>query len=74
MIKNKIQQSKVEIDLTGPQGNAFFLIGTAKRFSSQLGQTKEEYKEIEADMTSADYEHLISVFEKHFGDFVVLYR
>ena len=35
-ILNKPQTRGIEIDLTGPQGNAFFLLGTAKNLARQL--------------------------------------
>jgi hypothetical protein len=61
----------VEIDLTGPDGNAFVLIGTAGRLAQQLGLDK---KKIQAEMMTGDYENLLKVFDKHFGEFVTLYR
>ena len=61
----------VEIDLTGPDGNAFYLIGTAKNLAKQLGL---DGKAIQAEMMAGDYENLINVFDKHFGEFVTLYR
>ena len=38
-IKQKLQQKvpRIEIDLTGPQGNVFVLIATAKRLARQVG-------------------------------------
>ena len=71
MIKKKVQKSTIEIDLTGPDGNAFVLMGYARNFAKQLGI---ESKPIIDDMMSGDYEHLVSVFDKHFGSFVTLYR
>jgi hypothetical protein len=59
------------IDLTGPDGNAFALLGFAKNFSNQLGL---DYSEINNEMTSGDYENLIQVFDKYFGSFVILER
>tara|TARA_Y100000389_G_scaffold198640_1_gene235513 strand:+ start:949 stop:1170 length:222 start_codon:yes stop_codon:yes gene_type:complete len=71
-IKNKSEMSsEIEIDLTGPDGNAFALMGYAKNFSRQLGL---DFKEIQTEMISGDYENLVEVFEKHFGSFVTLYR
>jgi len=61
----------IEIDLTGPDGNAFALMGSAKRFARQLGNDSNPIIE---DMMSGDYEHLLEVFEEHFGSFVTLYR
>jgi len=72
MIKSKSEMhSGIEIDLTGPQGNAFFLIGSAKKWAKQLGL---DANEIQKDMMSGDYEHLLSVIEKHFGDYVTMYK
>jgi hypothetical protein len=71
MIVDKPTTEGIIIDLTGPQGNAFFLMGTAKKFCKQLGYDESP---IIYDMMSGDYENLIEVFEKHFGDFVTMYR
>ena len=71
MIKSKKQSLGIEIDLTGPNGNAFYLIGTANNLAKQLGLDKAK---IQAEMMSGDYENLIKVFDKHFGHFVTLYR
>ena len=55
----------------GPDGNAFALMGYASNFAKQLGLNKEE---IINEMMSSDYEHLLQVFDKHFGSFVILER
>ena len=70
MIKSK-KETGIEIDLTGPNGNAFYLLGTAGNLAKQLGLNS---KEIQAEMMKGDYENLIEVFDKHFGHFVTLYR
>jgi hypothetical protein len=70
-IVSKPQTRGIEIDLTGPQGNAFFLIGTATRLARQLDLN--EY-EVLTEMKSGDYENLLQVFDRHFGSFVTLYR
>jgi hypothetical protein len=70
MIKSKTK-SGIEIDLTGPDGNAFVLIGTASKLAKQLGL---DSKVIETEMMNGDYEHLVNTFDKHFGHFVTLYR
>tara|TARA_B110000902_G_C13945027_1_gene451308 strand:- start:441 stop:659 length:219 start_codon:yes stop_codon:yes gene_type:complete len=72
MIREKQQQiGPIIIDLTGPQGNAFFLLGYAKKLAKQL---EIDYNEIIGDMKSGDYENLIQVFENNFGNFVILER
>ena len=72
MIKyKKMKTGPVEIDLTGPNGNAFYLIGAARNLAKQLGL---DAKKIQSEMTAGDYENLITVFDKYFGEFVTLYR
>jgi hypothetical protein len=71
MILEKPKQNGITIDLTGPQGNAFFLLGTASNLAKQLGLNSEEILE---EMKSGDYENLLEVFDGYFGDIVTLYR
>jgi hypothetical protein len=70
MIRNKIDSMPV-IDLTGPEGNAFFLMGQADRYARQLGIDKEV---VINEMKSGDYENLVAVFDRYFGDYVILER
>lgn len=58
------------IDLSGPQGNAFALLGIAKQFCKQLDL---DFDAVAAEMKSGDYDNLVAVFEKHFGDYVDIY-
>jgi hypothetical protein len=71
MIKSKVEKTGIEIDLTGPDGNAFTLIGYGSRLAKQLGLDKDA---IQKEMMSGDYENLLKVFDKYFGEFVTLYR
>ena len=72
MIKyKKMKTGPVEIDLTGPDGNAFALLGIAANLAKQLYLDK---KTIQSEMMSGDYENLVKVFDSHFGEFVTLYR
>jgi hypothetical protein len=72
MIRKKRQRPKqIIIDLTGPDGNAFALMGYAKRFAKQLGLDSNK---IINEMTSGDYENLLQVFDENFGSFVILER
>jgi hypothetical protein len=77
MIKEK-RRDKVEIDLTGPQGNVFNLIGVAMDLGREINRRRGgnyiDIKSIQEDMMSSDYEHAIEVLEKHFGDYVIMYR
>lgn len=61
---------KKEIDLLGPDGNAFALIAYARQFAKQLDWSVDDINSLIDDMTSSDYTHLLDVFNKHFDDFV----
>ena len=71
MIRKKKHSKYEVIDLTGPQGNAFYLMKRAIELSKQLDKNSDS---ILQDMKSSDYEHLIQVFDRHFGSFVILER
>jgi hypothetical protein len=71
MIRQKTFPTEFVIDLNGPEGNAFVLLGYAKNLSRQLDL---DFKVIETEMTSSDYENLIETFDKYFGDYVILER
>jgi hypothetical protein len=66
-----LPRGKRKIDLTGPEGNVFYLIGQAKWYAKQLGL---DFDRIQTEMTSSDYENAVQTFDKYFGDFVDLYR
>jgi len=71
MIRKKQMDRDLVIDLTGPQGNAFYLLGTASKLAKQLGLDVDR---ITAEMQSSDYENLVSVFDKYFGEYIILER
>jgi hypothetical protein len=72
MIKEKeLVQSEIIIDLTGPDGNVFNLIGVGSKLCTQLGLDKNEFRK---EMTSGNYEHAVETFDKYFGEFVTLLR
>ena len=71
-ILKKDTYKKQVIDLTGPQGNAFYLLGLASKLSKQVGIEHEGF--ILDDMKSGDYEHLIEVFDFYFGEVIDLER
>jgi hypothetical protein len=76
MIKSasEMVDKKIEINLKGPEGNAFVLIGLASNLGKQLGFDKFRIKCIQDEMMLSDYEMLIQTFDKWFGDHVILYR
>jgi hypothetical protein len=71
IVKKQDKPGPIEVDLTGPDGNAFVLMGLAKRWARDLGLDGDL---IQKEMMMGDYENLIKVFDKHFGDYVTLYR
>ena len=73
-ILTKDTTRKQVIDLTGPDGNAFFLLGTAMILCKQIGISSERTDEILDEMRSSDYENLIKSFDKYFGKLIDLER
>jgi hypothetical protein len=71
IIEKKQLNRGIEIDLTGPQGNAFFLLGTARNLAKQLNLDGDTICD---EMMDGDYENLIAVFEANFGQYVTMYR
>ena len=65
---------KIEIDLTGPDGNAFVLLATAQNLGRQLGYDRRRIELILDEMRLADYECLLQTFDREFGHIVDLYR
>ena len=74
MIKKKKRDGQLHIDLTGSQGNAFFLLGTAQGLARKMGKSQAEVNKLIQEMKSGDYENLLKVFDREFGSFVTLYR
>jgi len=71
MIRQKKDVYEKVIELTGPDGNAFALIGYATKFARQLDLDSTQIRE---EMMAGDYENLVAVFDKYFGDYVTLER
>jgi hypothetical protein len=70
-IIKKQEPQRRTIDLTGPQGNAYFLLGTARKWGKQMGLDTDQIYE---EMTSGNYENLIEVFDGYFGSICDLER
>jgi len=71
IVDKRPKKSKIEIDLQGPEGNAFALLGIAKDLCHKTGV---EWEPVKNEMTSSDYEWLLQVMDYHFGDFIIMYR
>tara|TARA_R110002060_G_scaffold15376_15_gene21484 strand:- start:220 stop:450 length:231 start_codon:yes stop_codon:yes gene_type:complete len=64
----------LEIDITGPDGNAYVLLAYAEGFCQQLGYDMSRTECILEEMKLTDYEGLLHTFDREFGSFVTLWR
>jgi len=71
--KKQPNKGKIVIDLTGPQGNAFYLLGVVQQTFARSG-APELGKSICEEMKKGDYEHLIKTFDLYLGDHFILER
>ena len=71
IVKKNSLRRKMEIDLTGPDGNAFVLMGHARTLARSFGK---DHKAIIEEMKTSDYENLVAVFDREFGEYVNLLR
>ena len=69
-MKEKMGQP-MEINLTGPEGNVFNLIGVGGRLCKLLNINQDKFVR---EMMSGDYDNAVNTFEKYFGDYVILYK
>lgn len=66
-------KKKIVIDLSGPQGNAFYLIGVVKQTFRRSG-ARELGDQIAEEMMKGDYEHLLKTFDLYLGNHFDLVR
>lgn len=62
----------ITIDLSGPDGNAFALMGRARKFAKQLELDPNPI--VEEMMSASSYDNVLEIFEEHFGNYVTLKR
>jgi hypothetical protein len=55
------------IDLQGPEGNAFFLLGLARIIAEAELMENPDGPAIQHEMMGGDYHNLLKVFKKYFG-------
>ena len=72
--KDRPPQRTIEIDLTGPEGNAFCLLALASKLCRRLGYDYDHTERILDEMKLTDYEGLLYTFDREFGSFVTLWR
>lgn len=54
----------VEMDIDGPDGNAFAIMGRVQAALKKAGATKEELAQYSMDSMSGDYENLLAAADK----------
>lgn len=59
------------INLNGPDGNAWVLLGYGKQICKATGR---DWESIRTEMTSGDYDNLVKVFKKNFCDYFKLVK
>lgn len=62
----------IVIDLSGPEGNAFWLIGYGKKLGKELGRSREEINNLANEMIGGNYKQLLEIFKREFGEYVEL--
>ena len=64
----------MEIDLTGPYGNAMHLVGLVDVWGRHLGYSEQRIKAIQRVMLMGNYEGLLKIIDREFGHFVTFWR
>lgn len=59
----------IQIDLAGPDGNAFALIGLTRTLAHGIAMTDDETQAIVKKMRSGDYNHLLDTLVDSFPGF-----
>jgi len=58
------------VDLQGPEGNAFFLLGLARILAEAMELKQPDGPAIQHEMLNGDYTHLLKVFKRYFSEHV----
>ena len=66
----RLKLLKMIVDLSGPQGNAYALMGVARSIGRELNRPYNEIKDVETRMMSGNYNDLVKVLYLEYGDFI----
>ena len=72
MIRKRVEKFETIVNLDGPDGNAFNLIGLAIRIMRDSRMSEEEIGPIVKEMQSGDYKNLVMTFDNYFKSSVIL--
>ena len=67
MIRRTTLEANIIVNLDGPDGNAFVLLGLAERYMGGLGIPREDIDDFLDEMKSGDYIHLVKTLNDEFG-------
>ena len=70
----KPNNDKIEVDLSGPNGNAFVLLKLASNLCNRLGYDQDAKERILDEMRLSDYEGLLYTLDREFGNYIILWR
>ena len=65
-IKRKENVNNIIIDLDGPEGNSFFILGFASKLGRKIGMGESEIEFMLDTMKLDDYEYLLKTFIEYF--------
>lgn len=61
-----MEEQKPVVSLAGGDGNAFAIMGACKKAAKGAGWSDEDWKAVQQEMMSSDYDHLLQVAMKYF--------
>lgn len=61
-----MSEDKPKLLLVGADGNAFMLLGLAKRAARRAGWSEEHWAAVASEAKASDYDHLVQVLMEHF--------
>ena len=72
MIRETKSKDEYVVDLDGPNGNAYALMGLAGSLATTGGYASDEIETMLTRMKSGDYKKLVKTFDEYFDGYVVL--
>lgn len=64
---SEVKYPNVEVELVGQDGNAFAILGAARKAAKRAGVSKEEIDAYLEEAMSGDYNHLLQTTMKWFN-------
>jgi len=62
----RLKMSKPTLQLSGNDGNAFAILGAAKKAGKKAGWSKQQLSDFQIEATSGDYDNVLQTCMKHF--------